>query len=64
MMVLDGNGIGGEFKHPWHWVVFPWEQPISRQVLCFQKGFSHVNTKTISERKIKETCDVFLRRFL
>jgi len=50
--------------HCWHWMVFPWEKPISRQVLCFPKGFSHENTKSISERKIKETCNVFLRCFL
>jgi len=29
----------------------------------FPKGFFE-NTKSISERKIKETCDVFLRCFL
>ena len=40
---------------------FPGKKPISRQVLCFQKGFSHGNTKSIFERKIKETCNVFLR---
>jgi len=43
---------------------FFWGKPISRQVLCFQKGFSHENTKKNSERKIIETCNVFLKCFL
>ena len=49
--------------HCWHWVVFPPEKPISRHVLWFLKGFSHGNTKGVSERKIWETHYVFLSCF-
>jgi len=50
-------------SHCWHWVVFPPEKPIYRHVLWFLKGFSHGNTKGVSERKIWETPYVFLSCF-
>jgi len=49
--------------HCWHWVVFPPEKPIYRNVLWFLKGFSHGNTKGVSEKKIWGTHYVFLSRF-
>jgi len=42
---------------------FPPEKPIKRHVLWFLKGFSHRNTKSVSERKIPETHYVFLSGF-
>ena len=51
------------YFHCWHWVVFPPEKPISRHVLWFLKGFSHGNTKGVSERKLWETHYVFLSCF-
>ena len=50
----------GRSMHCWRWVVFPPEKPIKRHVLWFPKGFSHGNTKSVSERKIRETHYVFL----
>jgi len=46
-------------QHCWHWVVFPPEKPISRHVLWFLKGFSHVNTKVVSQIFLSETLFVF-----
>jgi len=40
-------------------MVFSPEKPISRHVLWFLKGFSHGNTKGVSERNIWETHYVF-----
>jgi len=54
---------GYDSIHCWHWVVFPPEKPIKRHILWFPKGFPHGNTKSVSERKIRETHYVFLSGF-
>jgi hypothetical protein len=57
------ESTGLSLPHCWRQVLFPSEKPICKHVLWFPKGFSHGNTKSVSERKIRETHDMFLGYF-